>query len=333
MMHQYVTAFRAMGCWFHVWLATGEDGGALLRQVPGWVEAWENSFSRFRPESELSRLNASAGQWVTVSPDLLDVVLVALDVAQFTDGLVTPLVLPALMAAGYDRSFERLQARQSADLPRFALSVPDWQSVEVDVSCAGVYLPPATRIDLGGVAKGWTAEAIADRLEAFGPCLVDAGGDIVARGCPPGQEGWPVIVADPWGAPPDAPLPEETVGLLTLCVRDRAVATSGIDYRRWWRGGRMQHHLIDPRTGAPAETDLLSATVIARDADRAEGCAKALMILGSEAGLDWFLQNDLPDSAALVVRQDGAVLATESLAAYRLAPVERGCEVDRTQLL
>lgn len=314
MIAPYQITFRAMGSQFNVWLETEADGESVLRQVPGWVEEIEARLTRFRPESELSRLNARSGRWVSVSDTLLQAVLAARHATWLTDGLCNPLVLPALVAAGYERSFAEMQREglnDSRAVPAPVI-VPDWRGIAIRPKHHLIRLPAGAQIDLGGTGKGWTAEIIANRLAVYGPCLVDAGGDLVARGKPQNSAGWRIEVAEP-GQPDDAP------PVSTILVSDAAVATSGIDYRRWMRGGKPQHHLIDPRTGQPAVTDVLAATVIDTSATLAEAYAKALVILGSAAGLDWLMQQ--PQRAALVVRTDGAVLATADFLLFVAEPV------------
>jgi thiamine biosynthesis lipoprotein len=313
MIEPYRISFHAMGSQFNVWLETEADGETVLRQVPGWVEAIEARLTRFRPESELSRLNAHSGKWVSVSDTLLQAVVAARHAAWLTEGLCNPLVLPALVAAGYERSFAEMQRQglnDSRAVPAPVL-VPDWRGIAVKPRHHLVRLPAGAQIDLGGTGKGWSAQQIADRLAVYGPCLVDAGGDLVARGQPQGSAGWQIQVAEP--GQPDAAPP-----VSSILVSDAAVATSGIDYRRWMRGGKPQHHLIDPRIGQPAATDVLAATVIDSSATLAEAYAKALVILGSAAGLDWIMQQ--PQRAALVVRTDGAVLATADFLSYAAEP-------------
>ena len=292
------------------------DGAALLQEVPVWVESAEACLSRFRDNSELSFVNKRSGLKTSISEMFLDVLLVALDVAQDTDSICTPLILPALMASGYDRSFDQLQTSTStaASGKRFALQTPNWQDIEIFIDEHAVCLPPGAQVDLGGVGKGWTAEFVADRLEEYGPCLVDAGGDIVARGIPQHQTGWHVNVADP--------ISVSEQPLITLILTNQAIATSGIDFRRWLLAGKSQHHLIDPRTGKPADTDVLSATVVHGDVDRAESYARLLVILGSEAGLSWF--EEYGSGCAIVMCQDGTVLATPNLQSLAMLPQTGG---------
>jgi thiamine biosynthesis lipoprotein len=161
------------------------------------------------------------------------------------------------------------------------------------------------RLDLGGVAKGWAADQAARRLAEAGPALVDAGGDISVSG--PMADGlpWPIAIANPFA-------PDQSLGLALLARG--AVATSGRDYRRWMRGGLEQHHIIDPRSGQPAQTDILSATIVAPDGPLAEMAAKVALILGSRAGLAWL--DARPTLAGLLVLEDGRILRSRRMDAY-----------------
>jgi thiamine biosynthesis lipoprotein len=172
-----------------------------------------------------------------------------------------------------------------------------------------VRLPPSERLDLGGVAKGWVALQTVRRLQAFGPTLVDAGGDIALSPRPAAQP-WTIGVADPLTG---APHPD-----LLLQLTEGGVATSGRDYRRWRAGDEpdtWHHHILDPRTGRPAETDVLTATVIAPgsagSAVAAEVAAKTALILGSRGGLEW-LEGRAPLAGVLML-EDGRVLCSSRM--------------------
>jgi thiamine biosynthesis lipoprotein len=295
--------FRAMGCQMAA-VIESEEFAALerLNQVPAWFETWEGVLSRFRTGSELNRLNDSPGEAVPVSSVLWDVVQVARLAARWSQGMVTPAVLPALEAAGYDRSFEHLDEAPAGLQPQPAGRVPDWRSIEFDPGRRTIRLPHGTRIDLGGVAKGWAASRAANRLAAVGPALVEAGGDIAVSGPRQGGRPWQIAVADPLH-------PEADIAM--MFVLRGGVATSGQDHRRWNRGGVLQHHLIDPRTGAPAATDVLSATVWADSLERAEVAAKVVMLLGAQAGLDWVKRQR--NQEALVVLVDGTQIRSHAV--------------------
>ena len=295
------TTFRAMGCQIQIIVeADTLAARRALAEVPAWFEAWEQALSRFRADSELSRLNAAAQEApVAVSAVLWEVLAAARTAAQASGGLVTPTLLTALEAAGYDRSFDTLPAQQPSQpampAPAFTLD----ESVVVDEPAHTVRLLHGVRLDFGGVAKGWAADQAAQRLGAYGPALVDAGGDIAVSGPRPNDEPWEISVASPL-APED--------DLAQLWVTTGGVATSGRDYRRWQQGGVWQHHLLDPRTGRPAETDVLSATVLAPSAAEAEVAAKTALLLGSAAGLAWLAER--PDLTGILVLEDGRVLHT-----------------------
>jgi thiamine biosynthesis lipoprotein len=297
--------FRAMGCTVRAEVASLDPRAqASLDQVSSLFETWEARLTRFRPDSELSQLNARAGEAVPVSPVLWDVIQASIRAAKISAGLVTPLVLQALQAAGYDRPFDELRGE---DHPPSLGPAPvaDWRKIVLDPAARTVRLPQAARLDLGGVGKGWAAEQAADQLKALGPVMVSAGGDIAFRGRRQASLPWKVTVADPRRPERD---------LTTLALRSGGVATSGTDYRRWTSGGVRQHHLIDPRTGAPSESDVLSATVVAPSLQLAEVAAKVAILLGSREGLTWIERR--PGLAALIVLEDGGQLESERLAQY-----------------
>ncbi len=284
-MPNYTVQFRAMGCHIQAWLNVSDAGhAAILQSVPRWFEHWETIFSRFRPQSELSCLNQSAGAWVAVSPSLLQVIQFARRAAELTNGLFNPLVLNALESAGYDRPFD-VMPEQSALPASSGKPVPSPNLIEIQTKSRHVRLPPGARLDLGGIAKGWAAEQAAIALGMTGAAMVDAGGDMVARGSPDDSGGWIVQV----------PVPEAAY-LYRISLKNCAIATSGTDYRRWERAGTMQHHIIDPRTGAPAQTEIVQASVIAPDMLHAEVWAKAALISGNQ-----------PPYSSLLVHKSGNI--------------------------
>jgi FAD:protein FMN transferase len=247
--------FKAMGT--EVELLVEADGAErALEAAEDEFHRLEALLSRFLSDSELSRLNAERS--LEPGPDLLEVVELALLARARTGGRFDPTVHDALVAAGYDRSFELVPADGPA-----AGSAPCGGGLLVDGR--RIELEPGVRLDLGGIGKGFAVDRAAVVLAAAGPCLVNAGGDLAVRG-----GSWPVGL-------------ETADGQITLELDRGAIATSGRDRRRWRRNGHEQHHLIDPRAGAPAETDLLRVTVVASDAVEAEVWAKALFLTGEEA--------------------------------------------------
>lgn len=303
----HTISFRCMNTDVAAWLwsAAPPAAQAALRQVEATFQAAHARFTRFEATSELSALNVSAGQAFAASPELFEVVAQAIDYARLTNGIFNPAVIDALEAAGYDRSFDEVKRadRPIALMPAGPIEMP---AVSLDFDRRTIALAPDTRLDLGGIAKGWTVQQAARRLSHLGPCVVDAGGDIAAWGAPPGETGWQIGVADPFDAQRDA---------IALRLHDAAIATSGIDRRRWQRGGAMQHHLIDPRTGRPSDGDLISATVVAPTTVEAEVFAKTAFLLGSADGMEFI--EERPPLAALFVTRAGNVLASSQLENYR----------------
>jgi FAD:protein FMN transferase len=278
--------FRAMGTDIGCFLdgSPGREADAAFAAVEAEFERLEAALSRFRPESELSCLNRDG--CIEAGIDLAGVCALALEARERTGGRFDPTLHDALVAAGYDRTFEEL----AQDGP----AVPSpLGGGAVHISDRRIELGPGVRLDLGGIGKGYAAERTAELLSLTGPCLVDAGGDIALRGLPASGL-WPV-----------------GVGALTLGLERGGVATSGRDRRRWLRGGVEQHHLIDPRTGAPSTSDLLRVTVVADDAIEAEVWAKALYLAGAEAAR---AEADELHLTTLLVAADGATAGTGALA-------------------
>ncbi len=255
------------------------------------IERLEDRLSRFREGSELSELNRRGR--LRAAEDLLAVVALAIDARERTGGRFDPTVLDAVVAAGYDRTFDEVPA----DAPEPPAPAPRCGGeIAIDDASGEITLGPGVRLDLGGIAKGYVVDRVAEGLGAAGPCLVNAGGDIRIAG--PFRRGpWPVGV--------ETPGEEIVIGL-----REGAVATSGRDRRRWRRDGREQHHLIDPARGRPAEGDLRTVTVVANRAADAEVLAKALFLRGERGACD---EADRLGVPAVLVAEDGRVVLAGGL--------------------
>ncbi len=304
-------SFRAMNTAVDIWSFCGDDGTRMLDQAERFFRQVERRMSRFDRSSELSRLNRAAGGAVQISDELYDVVELALAAAEATGGLFDPTILTALEGAGYDRSIDALRTEGDRLHPHGSgegtigggtyRDIRIWNQGPRPTIC----LPKGVRLDLGGVAKGWTVDRVVDRLAPHGPCLVNAGGDLYAHGAPPGDVAWTVGVEDPLDGGRD---------VAVLALRDRAVATSCRTKRHWVQHGQPQHHLIDARLGRPAESDLLSVTVVAPRVALAEIHTKAVFILGAEAGFAYLERQ--PQIAGLLVRQDGRLLISSRMSRY-----------------
>ena len=264
--------FRAMGSDVHV-IVVGAPL-SLLDAARERIERLEGLWSRFRPTSEVSRLNALAGVPVRVSPETLALVERALEGARVTGGRYDPTVLGAMLRAGYDRSFELLGDGDTSQASALRLG---YEGVAVDRDASTVTIPAGVGFDPGGIGKGFAADLLVrDLLEAgaAGACA-NVGGDLRVEGEPPDGMAWTIAIEHPLR--PDA---TELIGLSS-----GAVATSTRARRVWGPPERRRHHLIDPATGRPAESGMLSATVIAAEAWQAEVLAKAAFVAGVSEGL------------------------------------------------
>jgi thiamine biosynthesis lipoprotein len=242
----------------------------------------ERRFSRFRQDSELSRLNRAAGSWFQASPELFEVVQEALDLHRLTGGLFDPSILNALQRAGYDRSMDEIKALSAIPVVEPEKWVrPQFGKTQLAAKRSAICLPKGVQIDLGGIAKGWTASQAAALLSGYSPaCTVNAGGDMVCVGLPQGQSAWQISLEDPR---------DEQQVLAVLKISPGALATTSITRRRWMQGSQPRHHVIDPRRGQPVESNWLSISVYAPTATQAEAFAKALLML-SEAEILAFMK-------------------------------------------
>lgn len=262
-----------------------------------WLKEVDRRLSRFNAESELSRLNAAAGDWQAVSPLLFDALAQGVQAAHDSEGLFDPTLLTLLEALGYDRDFSAIGRRERGGATR-SLWVGDgaavaggWRAIELDAAGLRVRLPFGARLDLGGIAKGWAADVALERF--FAPdqhALINVGGDMRAHGGPEAGALWPIAL----GASADAlDVDPQTLPVVTLGAGGLAV--SGARDRWWYRNGERQHHLIDPRTGRPAplwidarddptgdadEPRLVAATALAPTAAHAEVAAKVAILQG-----------------------------------------------------
>ena len=276
---------------------------AELVDVPAWFEEWEQILSRFRPESELSHLNRASNSTVEVSETLWQVFQSALSAEQLTEGLVTPTVAEAVVMAGYDQDFASLPRQQKAGLiparPTRPLSLVQW-----DETSHSLRLPPGVHLDFGGIAKGWAAGQAVERLKNLGSALMNCGGDIAISG--------PLANGSPWEVGIYKPFDRES-GYQDMLFFEQAcgVASSATDRRRWMQGGQLRHHIIGPRTGQPAETDVVHATVVAPTAVEAEAAAKSVLIRGSADGLGWLESH--PELAGLLILESGEILYSQAI--------------------
>lgn len=267
-----------------------EGPSTLLDLAQQRVADLETKWSRFRGDSEVSRLNAAGGAPRTVSADTRRLVAAAVDAWRVTGGLFDPTVLPSLRGLGYSTTFDAIAADSEIDF--LGTPAPGCSGISVDEGSGTVTLPLGVEFDAGGIGKGLAADMVATELLAAGAiaALVDLGGDIRCAG----THAWTIDIAHPWKSTP----------LAHLHVADAGIATSSTQRRRWG-AGRQRHHIIDPRTGMPSATQIVAATVISADARSAEVWAKTILLRGG------LLPSDL---TAMVVSEDGAITASGDLA-------------------
>lgn len=242
-----------------------------LMPVYKLFEAIEDTCSRFKEESELSRLNLQIGKEVEVSHDLFAILKEALRFYEETNGVFNPGILSAIENSGYNKSIEHIRGRELGASPQSApvtMNIPPYQLNE---SKQSVVLN--TRIDLGGIAKGWVVDRAAELLSKYGYGFVNVGGDIRIFGDLPRPLN--VGIEDPQ---------DPTKMISSIQVSEGGVATSTSMKRRWKMDGRNKHHLIDATTGEPSSSSIISSTVTAPTAVEADVLAKVILLLGEEKG-------------------------------------------------
>ncbi len=257
----------------------------------------DQACSRFRPDSEISRLNATPDQEVRVSPLLAAALATALRAAVISEGIVDPTIGRALRIAGYDRDFRSVPPAGAAIRVKVE-HVAGWRSLRFDPNRQLVRVPRGVEIDLGATAKAMAADLAAAVAAKTAGCgvLVGIGGDIAFAGDPPAA-GWAIQAGEDSREPLRA-------GAETIALQSGAIATSSTTVRRWSRGKVELHHIIDPRTGAPAAGPWRTASVVARTCVDANIGSTTAIVLGADAPA-WLQSRALP---ARLVDRSGSVL-------------------------
>jgi thiamine biosynthesis lipoprotein len=262
------------------------------QRVIARIDRWAARLTRHTDTSDLALLNADPRPAVAVRPSLAAALLAGMVAADASEGFADITLLDA-----------RLAAEGKGDMAA-ASRIGEWQIVSRRRGAAVVRRPPGLRFDLGGVGKGWLADRAMALLRRWPSAVIDADGDLAVL-CAPGKC-WEVGVEDPR-------TPESHLAILRLTAPAGGpptrwgVATSGTSVHRWTVGGAVSHHLIDPRTGRPAETDVVQATVIAGSALRAEALSKAAVIAGSVEGFALLQRAHI--RGAVLLTSSGEVLA------------------------
>jgi len=274
-----------MGTKAHIVIVDGDR--AVLADIESRLRELERRWTRFSTGSELSRLNAAAGSIVVVEPDTHRLISCAIDGWTLTGGHYDPTVGAAMKAVGYSTTFDQVVAPCSVTTG----PTPGCGAIELYESTSAVFIPTHVELDFGGIAKGFSADLICEDLldsgRARGIC-VNIGGDVRIAGEAPTDSGWIVELET-------TAVNNRAATLVGLS--DGAVCTSTTQIRRWDGANGPLHHLLDPSTGAPTESDLVAISVVASTATLAEVLTKSSMILGSQ------------DAATMLTRAGAAAVA------------------------
>jgi thiamine biosynthesis lipoprotein len=274
------------------------DAAGAVEMARQRLLEWHDRFSRFLPESELSRLNTDPRREVPVTPLMRRLLEAAVHAATLTGGLVDPTLTTEIEQAGYAEHFDesdpdRPALEQALTLappraPATARSAAAWREIRIERARGQVIRPPGLRLDPGGIAKGLFADELAVRLGAFDAAVIDCGGDLRLGGSRGIRR--PVAVQSPFDAST----------LHTFALSEGGVATSGIGKRSWMHRGRPAHHLLDPGSGRPAFTGVVQATALAPTAAEAEARSKAAVLSGPDRADEWL------EFGGVVVYDDGS---------------------------
>jgi thiamine biosynthesis lipoprotein len=293
-------SFPALGTTAAVTVADATALPAALAIVQQELRRIDETCSRFRDDSELALLNRSAGVSFVTSPLLLEAIAVALYAAARTDGDVDPTVGRSLGALGWDSDFTVVVARRGQTPRMRIVPAAGWQRVRLDRARSTVRIPAGVEIDLGATAKALAADRCARGVHSAtgSSALVNLGGDIALAGPAPAG-GWPIRVTDDHRS-------DATAEGQTIALTGGGLATSSTTVRRWRTGNAEVHHIVDPRSGAPAAEVWRTVSVAARTCVEAN-CASTAAIVRGESAVAWLEGAGLP---ARLVRRDGTTVTT-----------------------
>lgn len=296
--------FKAMNTTLHTWLLNKEQQA----KVEQWFHFVENKLSRFKPDSELSQMNRSNGKPFFMSPLMFEIMSEAIRYFKETNGLFNPFMGHIIEGLGYRESFEKLTTPTTRkwELPRQTSDEP--YLLDARMKC--ITLQRGIQVDLGGIAKAWSANYMMNKLRQSGVArgAINAGGDIVSWGAV--EADWEISIAHPLHPDRDIVTVRANNGF--------GIATSSRIKRSWKdQDGFLHHHLIDPRTQQSSTSDLIQVSVISTDLTIAEIATKCVLLLGSELGISWF-QEKYPELALIAVLEDLTIIANGDFSAYSI---------------
>ncbi|MCY9659438.1 FAD:protein FMN transferase [Paenibacillus chondroitinus] len=294
--HYWLSEFRALNTGIKACIYCSEHQFSnLIPEVQDWFVHVDRKFSRFLPDSELTTLNGSKGKAVLVSAAMLEVIELAEYYKKKTNGIFNPLILQALESAGYSQSYELI--KHGCQLTKTP-SMPESEDIYIDSSMKTVRLGPDHKLDLGGIVKGWSVDRISVWLKNewhINRGMINAGGDLFVWSDSSDLEPWTIEIRNPLN-------PKQ--GTERLSLYRGAIATSSVLGRQWKTSTGQMHHLIDPRTMLPSQSDIIQCTVIGSNTTDCEIAAKVVCILGSEEGTEW-LMNQYPDVQSICYTSAG----------------------------
>jgi FAD:protein FMN transferase len=306
--------FSALGTTAALVVDPGDVTDAARAVLQAEIDAIDLACSRFRDDSELSRVNANPSSWQVVSPLFVEALDVALRGARLTEGRVDPTIGSALRVLGYDRDFASVEP-MGPPLQVAVQHVAGWPAIEIDRARSAVRVPRGVALDFGATAKALCADRAADAIAGAtgASVLVGLGGDLAVAG-PPRPGGWAVLVADDHAAPAGDLVPRFQQ---CIVIASGGLATSGTTNRRWVRGDRVLHHVLDPATGQPAGGAWRTVSVTAASCVDANIASTAALVMGAAAP-QWLEARGLParlvTSAGAIVRTSGWPAPTGSVA-------------------
>ncbi|MGP7816569.1 FAD:protein FMN transferase [Niallia sp. 01092] len=285
-------------------ILTAGLSAADAQEVFQWLTTVEEKFSRFLPGSELCLVNRNADKETKVSQLFAQLFYESLYYFNETGGIFTPFLRNELEQSGYRESFEKINRDNVEPHNQPFPSTDTKHPIVFDLDHRTVKINPANLLDFGGIAKGWSVQQIAESLIKRGRAkgLIDAGGDLMSWQS--SGEPWLIGVSHPFS---------DNENIAKLWLNDwTCAATSSIIKRSWKLNGHNMHHIIDPRTGLPVQSDCLQVTVIGRTLLPCEIYAKCFIIIGCKNGPDW-LTSHRPDLAYIFVNRQGRVFASANL--------------------
>ena len=295
--------FKALGTDIIFLAEIGEEQRSLFFEAENVIRDFEHNFSRFIGDSELSKFNESSAETYCASETLSELLSQAQKYFTLTAGIFDPTIIQSLELIGYDKSFELIGSKDEKETsPKISLDEireTFWRRPkfnQLKVKGQKITRPSGLRVDFGGIGKGYIVDYLAkNNFKAIQNFWISAGGDILAQGNSAEKIGWDIGIQNPWQ-------PLENITSINTRSEKLGIATSGIIKRRGENNGIVWNHLIDPRSGLPVENNILSVTLIAAGAMRADIFAKTVLILGMEAGLALVEQES--DLAAVIFTKD-----------------------------